>query len=65
MEKENLLFDFIVKNNIATKGEVTLVTNLNGYTCKTLWSIITARTGLRNVWQLAAEGYNTKEIENL
>lgn len=59
------LMDFIVENGIATNDEVCLVTNLNGTTVETLWSIIEVRTGLRNSAQLLAEGYNVEDDVDL
>lgn len=59
------LMDFIVENHIATNDEVILVTNLNGTTVETLWSIITCRTGLRNTSQLISEGYRVDEYGDL
>lgn len=57
------LMDFIVENHIATNDEVILVTNLNGTSVETLWSIIFVRTGLRNSSQLMGEGYDIKDYD--
>ena len=51
---ESLLFDFIVENNIATEEEVSLVTNINGYSEESLNDIIHARTEYHDVPQLYA-----------
>lgn len=57
------LMDFIVESGIATNDEVILVTNLNGTSVETLWSIIYVRTGLRNSAQLASNGYDVDDYE--
>lgn len=54
---EAMLCDFIVDNNIATEDEVTLVTNINGWSEETMTDIIFARTGLRSYEQCVDEGY--------
>jgi hypothetical protein len=51
---ENLLFDFIRDNEIATESEIELVTNINGYSEETLNDIIHCRTGYHDVPQLYA-----------
>ena len=51
---ENLLSDFIVENNIATDEEVSLVTNINGWSEESLNDIIHARTEYHDVPQLYA-----------
>lgn len=55
---EVMLYDFIVDNNIATEDEVTLVTNINGWSEETMTDIIFARTGLRSYEQCVDEGYD-------
>lgn len=57
------LMDFIVENGIATNDEVILVTNLNGTSVETLWSIIYVRTGYRNSAQLMSGGYKIDGYE--
>lgn len=57
---ENLLYDFIRDNEIATESEIELVTNINGYSEETLKDIIHCRTEYHDVPQLYAcepEGY--------
>ena len=54
---EVMLCDFIVDNNIATEEEVTLVTNINGWSEETMTDIIFARTGLRSYEQCVDDGY--------
>ena len=51
---ENLLYDFIRDNEIATESEIELVTNINGYSEETLNDIIHCRTGYHDVPQLYA-----------
>lgn len=59
------LWDFITDNNIATDAEISLVTNINGYSEDTLFDIIYARTGLRSIEQCYDEGYFiTNEIRD-
>lgn len=41
---ENLIYDFIVDNELATEDEISLVTNINGWSEETLNSIIWCRT---------------------
>lgn len=53
---EVMLCDFIVDNNIATEEEVTLVTNINGWSEETMTDIIYARTGLRSYEQCIDDG---------
>ena len=48
----DLIFDFIIDNNIATAEEVNLITCINGYNKKTLNSIIFVRTGYHDTKQL-------------
>ena len=52
-----MLCDFIVDNNIATEEEVTLVTNINGWSEETMTDIIFARTGLRSYEQCVDDVY--------
>ena len=52
MEKlENLLYDFILENGIATESEIDLVTNINGYNEDALNAIIYSRTGYHDAEQ--------------
>jgi len=57
--KDNLkeIVYFLINNGIATKEEINLVTNINGYTAKTLNDILYTRTGYRNIEQLMDEEY--------
>lgn len=41
---ENLIYDFIIDNEIATEEEISLVTNINGWNVETLNAIIWCRT---------------------
>lgn len=49
---EDLIYDFIRANEIATESEIELVTNINGYSEETLNDIIYCRTGYHDVPQL-------------
>ena len=61
-----MLCDFIVDNNIATEDEVTLVTNINGWSEETMTDIIFARTGLRSYEQCVNDGYSgTNDLDRL
>lgn len=51
---ENLLYDFIRDNEIATEDEISLVTNINGWSEKSLNDIIHCRTEYYDVPQLYA-----------
>lgn len=63
---EAMLCDFIVDNNIATEDEVTLVTNINGWSEETMTDIIFARTGLRSYEQCVNDGYSgTNDLDRL
>ena len=63
---EAMLCDFIVDNNIATEDEVTLVTNINGWSEETMTDIIFARTGLRSYEQCVNDGYyGTNDLDRL
>lgn len=53
---EDLLWDFIIENYIATEDEIRLVTDINGYNEETMMDIIFARTGLRSIEQCHGEG---------
>lgn len=49
---ENPLYDFIRDNEIATEDEISLVTNINGWSEESLNDIIYCRTGYHDVPQL-------------
>lgn len=51
---ENLLYDFIRDNEIATEDEISLVTNINGWSEESLNDIIHCRTGYYDAPQLYA-----------
>ena len=51
---ENLLYDFIRDNEIATEDEISLVTNINGWSEESLNDIIHCRTEYHDVPQLYA-----------
>lgn len=50
----SLLYDFIRDNEIATEEEISLVTNINGWSEESLNDIIHARTEYHDVPQLYA-----------
>lgn len=54
-KKIEQIWDLLIKYNIATQGELELVTAINGYSIETLNSIIYARTAYRNIEQLIKE----------
>jgi len=51
------VWDYLVESQIATKEELTLITNINGYNEQSLNDVIYARTGYRDIEQLQ-EAYN-------
>lgn len=53
-DKRTKLYDFIINNDIATEEEITLVTNINGYSEDTLQDIIRVRTEYRSMEQCIA-----------
>lgn len=53
---EDLLWDFIRDNEIATEEELSLVTSINGYNEESMMNVIFARTGLRTIDQCYDEG---------
>ena len=46
------IFDYLVKTGIATKDEIRLVTDINGYRIAVLNDILYARTGYRSLEQI-------------
>jgi len=46
------VWDYLVESQIATKEELTLITNINGYNEQSLNDVIYARTGYRDIEQL-------------
>ena len=57
MKMENLdeICNYLMESSIATKDEIQLLTNINGYSGETLNSIIYARTGYHYIEQLQEE----------
>lgn len=49
---ENLIYDFIRDNEIATEDEISLVTNINGWSEESLNDIIHCRTEYHDIPQL-------------
>lgn len=54
---ENMLWDFLIDNSIATDDELRLVTCINGYKEQTFFDILYARCGLRDLEQAYEEGF--------
>lgn len=46
------IWDYLVENDIVTEETLILITNINGYSEKTLNEVIFARTGYRCIEQL-------------
>lgn len=62
-DETDLLYDFIMMNEVATEEEISLVTYINGYNPEAMMDIIFARTGLRSIEQCQSEGmYCSDEI---
>jgi hypothetical protein len=55
MEKVNLLWDYLIDNEIATEDALVLLTNINGYSVETLEDALYALTGYRSIDQLEDE----------
>jgi len=55
METKEKIWNMLVDLDVATNNEITLVTDINGYTTKTLLDIISARTGLQSLRQFVDE----------
>ena len=50
-KKRDDLWDFLEDMEIATKNELQLITNINGYNLEALESVLYARTGYRDLEQ--------------
>lgn len=61
---EAMLWDFIVDNNIATEDEISLVTDINGWSEETMNDIIFARTGYRSYEQCLDDSFEGTEELN-
>ncbi len=46
------MWDYLEENSIATKDELTLVANINGFSAGTMKDILYAKTGYRSFDQL-------------
>lgn len=55
------LCDFLISNGIAAETEIQLVSDINGYSEKTMLDILYASTGLRSIEQALDEGYAVSE----
>lgn len=51
-DKISIIWDYLVKNLIATEEELQLVTSINGFSEDTLNDVIYARTAYRSFEQL-------------
>ena len=51
-------WDYIVESDIATDGELELVTKINGFNETSLNDVIYARTGMQDIEQLKGENEN-------
>ena len=52
MENINEMWDYLIDNGIATKEELILITNINGYNEQAMKDVLYARTGYRSFEQL-------------
>lgn len=59
MKTEDLLWDFMVENQIATESELQLVSNgeICGYSEETMMKVLFCKTGFRSIEQVYNEGY--------
>jgi hypothetical protein len=48
-------WDYLEENGIATKDELRLITNINGYSTGTMEDVLYAKTGYRSFDQLEEE----------
>lgn len=48
----NEIYDYLIENQIATQGELDLITNINGFNEETLNDVIYSKTGYRSIEQL-------------
>jgi hypothetical protein len=55
MEKVNLLWDYLIDNEIATEDALVLLTNINGYSVETLEDALYCLTGYRSIDQIEEE----------
>ncbi len=51
MTDKNSLWDFLIDHNIATEQELSLVTDINGFSESALEEVLYARTGYRDLAQ--------------
>lgn len=64
MREEELIYNFIIVNEIATEAECDLVTNINGYSVESLTDIIHSRTeyhSIRQLWDCEKDNYYFNE----
>ena len=49
---ESEIYDYLIEAGIATKEELNLVTNINGWNKTALNDVLYSRTGYRNIEQM-------------
>ena len=54
-ERLDMIWQYLLSNDIATNEELQLITDINGYKEETLNDVLYARTGYRNIEQLIEE----------
>lgn len=54
-ERLDMIWQYLLSNDIATNEELQLITDINGYNEETLNDVLYARTGYRNIEQLMEE----------
>jgi len=52
---ESEIYDYLIEAGIATKEELNLVTNINGWNKTALNDVLYSRTGYRNIEQMEGE----------
>ena len=54
-ERLDMIWQYLLSNDIANNEELQLITDINGYNEETLNDVLYARTGYRNIEQLMEE----------
>lgn len=52
---KNEIYNYLIENEIATQGELDLITNINGFSEETLNDVIYSKTGYNDIEQLLEE----------
>jgi hypothetical protein len=55
MEQTNKTYNYLLDNELFTKAELDLITNINGYNLETLNNAIYSRYGFHDIEQLQEE----------